>query len=54
MRKLALVLGLMVASGLLVSGYSFAAHADDAAVKKCEAEKDAAKKAECLKKAGAK
>ena len=50
MRKLALALAVLIASGMLVSTVTTVFAADDAA-KKCEAEKDAKKKEECLKKA---
>jgi hypothetical protein len=49
MRKLALALALLIAGGVLVpAGIAFA---DDDAMKKCEAETDAAKKEKCMKKA---
>ena len=49
MRKLALAIALLVAGGVLAPvGVAFA---DDDAMKKCEAETDAAKKEECMKKA---
>lgn len=47
MRKLALVLALLLAGGVLVpAGVAFA---DDDAMKKCEAITDAAQKEECMK-----
>jgi hypothetical protein len=50
MRKLAFVLALLIGAGYVVS-HSTVFAADDAAMKKCEAEKDAKKKEECMKKA---
>lgn len=48
MRKLAFVLAILIGAGYVAS-HSVAFAADDAAMKKCEAEKDAKKKEECMK-----
>jgi hypothetical protein len=51
MRKLAFVLALLIGTGYVVSHSTVFAADDAAALKKCEAEKDAKKKEECIKKA---
>lgn len=50
MRNLALALALLIGSGLIAAQLTPVFAAEDAA-KKCEAEKDAKKKEECMQKA---